>query len=150
MSPMDNLETPLTAEIDETIGAFKMAELERFRELFWHGFGAPTLKTDWGWDVRGDVELTSDALAGPLYGIFTSGNCDYVFAPSETRFHGVNDADSFLNWCLELVEDYRSPIFRHQPQNEMERADREQLLAQAEVMEQLARLGYSILKQQGN
>ena len=131
-------------------GGVRMTELERFRELFWQGFGAPALKTDWGRDVYADVYPASDSLAGPLYAIVTYGNCEYVFAPSETRFPGVHDADSFLNWCLELVEDYRGPIFGHQPQNEMEYADREYLLAQGDVMEQLARLAHTILKQQGH
>ena len=126
-----------------------MSDLERLQELFWQAFAAPNIESDKAWDAYSDVEMISDLLAGPVYNISTVGHCDYVFAPSETHIPGVTDAETFRAWCMEMITSYRQALEPFRPQDDRESKDLGVLQAQGTVMEQLANLAYSILKEQG-
>jgi hypothetical protein len=119
-------------------------DLEAFRNLFWPTFKTPKLGTERFCEIMRDLETTSDWLAGPLHHIYEEGDCDYVFQ-DDSRFPGVHDSESFLAWCLEVVEEYRGHIQKHHPLGEGERADRNKLLEVANRMEELSRLAAQVI-----
>ncbi len=124
----------------------KAGDLDRFRFLFEEAFAQPSIRTDRFFDVWDRWHLWEERLAGPLFSINEDGQCDYVFAPTETRFPSVRDANSFLNWCLKPIDEYRRSILREEPRSEVEQADQKQLLRQADALENLSRLAYSLME----
>ena len=106
------------------------------------------MRTERFGQVRDEVELVSDTLAGPLFALFTKGECDYVFA-DPVIFPTIHDPESFLSWCLSLVEDYRRVVRHGNPASEAEKADQERLLEIAAGMERLSRMAFEIVKQRG-
>ena len=124
-----------------------MKELQRFRELYWPAFKVTTqLKTHRlaASDLRADLEFITDILAGPLFSIFETGDCHYVF-DDKARFPTIHDARTFREWCLELVEGYRRIVRTWEPANNLEQEDIEMLLAAASLLEELSHLAYKIL-----
>ncbi len=85
------------------------------------------MRTERFGQVRDEVELISDTLAGPLFALFTNGECDYVLADTVT-FPTIHDSASFLSWCLSLVDDYRRVVRNRNPAYELEKATRSDFL----------------------
>ena len=128
-----------------------MRELERFKKLFDETFyNKPKLQTDKFYDIWFDLELQRDWLCGPLYSIYTSGNCDYVFKDKDGRFPEVIDLESFLKWCIELVQKYQSQVINIQTTTSQESEDKEIILQHAQKMKDLSRLAYEIQKEHKN
>jgi hypothetical protein len=120
--------------------------LEEFRNQFWSALRRPKTRTERFGRVRDDLELVSDAIAGPLFAIFEKGECDYVFSDPVT-FPTIHDPETFLKWCLSLADDYRQGALKVSPANEMEKADQERLLGVATGMDRLSRMAFEIVKQ---
>ena len=106
-------------------------------------------KSDRYQNLRGDLELVSDALAGPMYGIRERGECDYVFA-DRLRFPGVSDAEAFLKWCRSCVAHFRKLVLSVRPMTADEQSDQDRFLQIAEKMEELSALAYQIVKARSN
>ncbi len=121
--------------------------LEEFRDRFW-----PSLRTPRGrrsrrfYDVWADLELIKDELAGPLYSIYTKGECDYVYS-DRTRFPTIHDPESFLAWCLSLVDQYRQGALKAEPSDEAEKSDQAKLLESADAMESISRMAFGIVRE---
>ncbi len=122
----------------------RMNILTEFQSMFWTGFKAPELKSDRVRDLLVDLEIVSDALAGPLYTIYKDGNCDYVFRDREGRFPGVSDANTFRSWALGVAERYRRAVLAFAPVDNTETADQAVLLDQADRMRELADLAWRV------
>ena len=123
-----------------------MDALKTFKEIFWDAFHRPALKTAPFVEIWQTLEPLNDLLAGPLYAIYDHGDCNYVFQ-DEHRFPGLHDADDFLNWCVELVERYRTGIDARVPETEEEENDKELLLFQTDRKMELADLAYGIMQE---
>jgi len=123
-----------------------MGTLEEFRAQFWPVTRRPKTHTERFGNVRDELELVSDALAGPLFEIFKEGECDYVFRDPST-FPTIHDPESFLSWCLSLADEYRQGALKEKPSNEEEKADQERMLEVARGMERLSRMAFQIVKQ---
>ena len=123
-----------------------MGTLEEFREQFWSVLRRPKTHTGRFGNVRDELELINDALAGPLYAIFKTGECDYVFSDAVT-FPTIHDPESFLTWCLSLADGYSRGALKENPSNDMERVDQQRLLEVATGMERLSRMAFEIVKQ---
>lgn len=122
-----------------------MEALQRFKEIFWDSFHRPKLHTEPFIQKWKALEPINDVLAGPLYAIYTKGECEYVFNDS-LRFPGVYHADDFLSWCIDLIEKYRAAIEELTPQNEEEKEDKRLLLYQTDIKMELADLAFAILQ----
>lgn len=123
-------------------------DLELFRGLFWEAFAPLKAKTDRYDELRADLELGSDILAGPMHSLFEGGECDYVF-DDPSRFPGVANAESFLEWCLAVVSDFRKIVVSVRPSSVEEQRDCARYLEIADKMEQLSRIAYRIVKKRG-
>lgn len=118
-----------------------------FKEIFWSSFSAPELKSDRVFELWADLEIISDALAGPLFNITQDGNCDYVYNDKENRFPGVVDSESFKDWASKLVDEYKSKLLEFEPRNEMEQSDHSILLNKVEMMNKTVMMAYHIQKE---
>ncbi|MDO0824871.1 hypothetical protein [Desulfosporosinus nitroreducens] len=125
-----------------------MNDLQMFRKLFNISFCRPILKTERFIDIWWDLEGLRDTLAGPLYTIKTKGNCNYVYTDEEGRFPGVDSPEMFLQWCLDIVDECRDILMKHQPENSNEEADFETIIRQIDGMEVLSHLAYRIQSEQ--
>jgi hypothetical protein len=110
-----------------------MKASQEYAEAFKLAFAKPDFSTDKGWDIWSDLELISDALAGPLYSVLESGNCNYIYY-DKNRFPGVRDTESFINWAVGLVDEYRNGILAFNPANPEEEKDKKSLLAKVDTM----------------
>jgi len=120
-------------------------DIERFRGLFWEAFASLRARSVRYDELRGDLELASDWLAGPLSSIYESGACDYVFEDS-ARFPGISNAEKFLEWCLEAVGDFRKIVSSVTPATSEEQADHRRYVQIAVKMEELSRIAYELVK----
>jgi hypothetical protein len=91
------------------------------------------------------TELIDEGLAGPFLSIAANGHCDYLFR--EHRLENVQDADSFLGYCLNLGREYREAVQSETAHDSVEKADLAILLEQAELLEKLSYLAHTILKE---
>jgi hypothetical protein len=73
---------------------------DEFKSAFDAAFSVLKIESRRARDLRIELELTSDLLAGPMYSVLTSGSHDYVFSDKEGRFSGVVDASSFRAWAI--------------------------------------------------
>ncbi len=117
---------------------------EQFKIEFENAFRRLVLATERGKDLQVDLLMTNETLAGPLYSILTTGNCNYVFKDGEKRFSGVTTVEDFHAWSVQLAEKYRKGIEAFQASNSAEAADRERLLEKATAMHRVAELAYQI------
>jgi hypothetical protein len=124
-----------------------MDALIRFRKIFWDAFHRPKLETETFANLWQQLESVNNLLAGPLYAIFTNGNCDYMFNDKH-RFPGVNTADDVLNWCISFIEQYKEGISSKLPSSVDEEKDQEILFYQTDLKMELADLAYTILLNQ--
>lgn len=127
-------------------GGKELDNLLIFRKIYWSAFQRPKLNSPRFNDLWLDLEGISDWLSGPLYSIFSNGNCDYVFKDKEGRFPGVTSPESFLVWENNLLTSYRKGILNKKPTGFGEEADYQVLYQQTEVMEVLVNLAYEIQK----
>lgn len=121
-----------------------MDQLKKFRELFWDAFHRPKLESQAFLDVWNHLEPINDLIAGPLYSIFSNGNCNYIFEDKE-RFPQIQDKDDFLDYCTEHIKTYSERISGTEALNEEERKDKQLLLYQTDLKMELAHLAYEIL-----
>lgn len=143
-------------ERDGQMGDQGLDELEQFRSLM-HGFDHVSLNSGLSEYVHRVLksarfrdlyfnrltELIDLGLAGPFLSIAADGHCDYLF--SEQRLGNVHDANSFLEVCLDLGNEYRKAVQSEKPRDSVERADLEILLEQADLIEKLSYLAHTIL-----
>ena len=95
-------------------------KLERFITAFDNGFKKPDIKVGaiyWLWV---DLEIISDAMAGPLYSIKSKGQCNYVYNYKENRFPGVVNAETFNIWVNELMTKYKNAVYSYKPKGNEE------------------------------
>ncbi|MCB2300919.1 hypothetical protein [Clostridium tagluense] len=92
------------------------------------------------------MELLTDGLAGPFYSICKDGNCDYVFKGDHEVFKGIKNNESFLSWCLDIVEDCRNRVNNINAVNINEKEDKQVLLEQTKIMERLSYIAVNIQK----
>src|SRR6266478_2317899 len=90
------------------------------------------------------TELVDLGVAGLFLSIASDGHCDYLFA--ERRLESIHNADSFLEWCLSLGKEYRNAVQSEKSHDSVEKADRDILLEQADLIEKLSHLAHAILK----
>jgi hypothetical protein len=114
---------------------------QEFKNLFWDAFHRPDLKTEKFKKIHTALESINDILAGPFYSIYKKGECDYVFK-DKIRFPAINDADDFLNFCMDLIEKYRKGILEESVENDEESKDKQILLYQTDIKMELADLAY--------
>jgi len=120
-------------------------DLEQFRQLYEHAFAPLAIVSESYRNLRPDLELASDELAGPMYSIREDGNCDYVFE-DKWRFPGVSDAETFLRWCKSCVGEFRRLVDVVKPTSAEEHSDQAHLLQLADRMEELSALAYRMVK----
>src|SRR6478735_9918968 len=121
-----------------------MEKLEEFKKLFWDAFHRPKLETERYLQLWGNLEPLNDKIAGPLYSIYSNGNCDYIFQDDD-RFPEIKTPDDFLDYCTELVKDYHEGVISLIPENDLEKADKQILLYQTDTKMELANLAYEVL-----
>lgn len=112
-----------------------MNRLDDFRLNFSDAFSLPELKSTHYDDLFGELEITSEYLAGPMHSIFKRGNCKYVFNSTNTAFKDITNPDDLLTWFQSLVKEYRDLILSVEPHTAYEVLDRDHLLLKAEKME---------------
>ncbi len=100
-----------------------MDNLLVFQKIYWSAFQRPGLSSKKYNDLWIDLEPISDWLAGPLYGIYIHGNCDYVFNDNDGRFPRVTSPGSFLAWENDVLKRYREEILNKKPKGFKEEAD---------------------------
>ncbi len=127
-----------------------MNDLDLFRQLYRSAFRnprqqAPRIQTRRFGNVWVDLTPIEDWLAGPLYSIKERGECNYVFADTESRFPGIATPDDLLQWCLLLMKQFRDGILAHVPRTDAERADQAILLEMANEKVELSHLAYKII-----
>ena len=122
-----------------------MEELNKFREVFWDAFHRPKLKSEKYHNIWHNLEGVNGMLAGPLFSIYESGDCNYIFIDKD-RFPEMNDADDLLNWLMGFVEEYRNTILLTRPESDDESDDLQVLLYQTDMKMELADLAYQIEK----
>lgn len=126
---------------------YDIEEVKIFKELFEQAFYiSPKFKTNKLKEFWSDMELLRDALAGPLYSIYSNGNCDYVFKGKHEAFKEIKNNESFLSWFLYIVEDYKTRINIINAVNMDEKEDKQVLLQQAKIMERLSYIAVDIQK----
>lgn len=118
--------------------------LEKFRSLFWDAFHRPALSSERFNRAWLSLEHFTNMLAGPFFSIYEKGNCDYFFE-DKTRFPEINDPDDFLDWSVELVTAFRDAVMELPAETEEEIKDKQVLLFQADIMMELAGIGYDLI-----
>jgi len=126
-----------------------MEEITKFKEIFWDAFHRPKLDSEKFHMVWQNMEPINDLLAGPLYAIYTNGNCDYIFTDIN-RFPEINNADDFLDWCSQYIHDYKEAISNTIAETVKEENDKQILLYQTDIKMELAHLAYEIQKSRPN
>jgi hypothetical protein len=121
----------------------------RFKEIFWDAFHRPQLDSEKFFAIWNNLEHVNEILAGPLYGIFSSGNCDYILE-DKTRFPNINDVDDLLDYLTFHIEKYKEKISEAEPTDEVEKKDKQVLLFQTDLKMELASLAYEIQKERIN
>ena len=122
-----------------------MQELEKFREMFWDAFHRPKLESQNFVNLWSSLEPVNEMLAGPLYSIYSNGNCNYIFE-DKVRFPAMNVAEDFLKYCDRHIQSYHSAITEMNASNEVEKNDKKILLYQTDIKIRLAKLAFEILK----
>jgi hypothetical protein len=122
-----------------------MSAHDKFKEIFWDAFHRPDLKSDKFEKILAELQPLNDLLAGPLFSIYESAQCDYFFT-DKTRFPDVNHKDDFLNWCIDIINQHKDLITSARAETEPEKKDKQILLYQTDMMMELADLGYEIIK----
>jgi hypothetical protein len=79
------------------------------------------------------------ALAGPLYGTRITGSIEWLFR-GEERLPGVQDPESLLDWCHEVIRRLRSCVKERGAASSRDDRDRQALEAKAVELEQLVRV----------
>jgi hypothetical protein len=121
-----------------------MSEYEKFKEIFWDAFHRPDLKSEKFEMIRVKLQPLQDLLAGPLFSIYAQ--CDYVFQDQD-RFPQVKHPDDFLNWCIDIINQYKDAIIPETPETELEKKDKQILLYQTDMMMELADIAYELISQ---
>jgi hypothetical protein len=117
---------------------------EKFKEIFWDAFHRPDLKSEKFESVFAELQPLNDLLAGPLFSIYENAQCDYMFKDKQ-RFPLVNHKDDFLDWCIEIINQYKDAISPVTTETEAEKKDKQILLYQTDMMMELADLGFEII-----
>jgi hypothetical protein len=118
---------------------------QEFKNIFWDAFHKPDLKTEKFKNIHLNLETINNILAGPFYSIYEKGECYYVFR-DKVRFPSINDADDFLNWSTNLIEEYRRGVLEGSVENDEESKDKQILLYQTDIKMELADLAYQMQK----
>lgn len=111
-----------------------------FEETFYN----PKFKTRKFHELDQDLEGLQDTIAGPFYSIYTNKNCDYVFEGDREVFKGIKSCEDYLNWCLDIIKDYKNMVNEIKACSEDEKEDKEVLLSKAIVMEKMSYLAFNI------
>lgn len=117
----------------------------RFKEIFWDAFHRPQLESEKFYAIWNSLEHVNEILAGPLYGIYSSGNCDYLLN-DKNRFPNIHDVDDLLDYLTFYVETYKEKISEAEAIDEKEKGDKQVLLFQTDLKMELASLAYEIQK----
>lgn len=124
-----------------------MKNIELFRKAFDETFKAPTFKSERVFELWVDLEIVSDALAGPLYGIKTKGNCNYVYKDKKNRFPGVTNAITFREWAKNLSSEHKRTLLEFKPTDKIEEIEHKMLLGIAGKMHEIIELAFKIQKE---
>src|SRR5688572_3138936 len=109
-----------------------MNELEQFKKLFWDAFHRPKLESEKFLELWGSLEPENELLAGPLYAIYSNGNCDYLFKDQD-RFPEINNVDDFLDFCTSHIHTYHDAVQAGEATNDVEKRDKQLLLYQTDT-----------------
>ncbi|MCS6823316.1 MAG: hypothetical protein NZ529_03410 [Cytophagaceae bacterium] len=110
--------------------------LTYFREIFWHAFHVPKLTSPVFQDLFNKLEHINSILSGPLYSVYENGNCDYIFHDKK-RFPFVNSTKDFYDWMQSLLDQYTEKILHTKSYNENMNADKNLLIYQTHVKNEL-------------
>lgn len=124
------------------MGDNKLCNLD-FSRAYEISFNAPTLNTDSFFDIWIELEL---ALAGPMYNIYTEGQCDYVFTGEHSYFTNIKTNEDFKSWCFDVIEKSKAKIKTTETFNSQENLDKQIMLKKTEKMKQTVLLGLEIIK----
>ncbi|HXA00960.1 MAG TPA: hypothetical protein VNW99_03170 [Cytophagaceae bacterium] len=117
---------------------------DKFREIFWDAFHRPDLKSEKFENTLIELQPLNDLLAGPLFSIYENGQCDYMFK-DKVRFPQVKHEDDFLNWYIDVINQYKDLISSKTADTDIEEKDKQILLYQTDMMMELAGLAYEII-----
>jgi hypothetical protein len=119
--------------------------LLKFKSLFWDAFHVPALQSEKYVIKFRELEPLNDLIVGPLFSIFETGNCNYVF-DTEERFKGINTNDQFFDWMVNSIKEYAEKVIDSNPETEAEEHDVQTLVFQTDIKMELAELAYEIMK----
>jgi len=121
-----------------------MEPINRYKEIFWDAFHRPKLNSSRMHELWDSLEPLNDLIAGPLFNIYETGNCNYVFSDNHL-FANVKTKDDLLDWLTERIEKYREPFTKIKAEDEIESEDLQVILFQTDLKMELAELAYKII-----
>lgn len=108
-----------------------MDDVQRdFRRQFRSAFGRRPkrpCRSERGRDLWIDTEAIRDCIAGPLYQIFVSGGCAYVYQREDRYFAGVDDPDELKSKLREWLDELFEDIEQFLPRSADELSDQESM-----------------------
>jgi hypothetical protein len=78
----------------------------QFDALFWDAFHVPNLKTQSFIVLFESLEPMNDMIVGPLFAIYETGTCNYVFE-DKNRFPTIQKKEDLFNWLNERIQQYK-------------------------------------------
>lgn len=82
------------------------ASKTQFDSLFWDAFHVPNLKTQSFTILFESLEPLNDTIVGPLFSIYETGTCKYVFEDKD-RFPTIHQKEDLFNWLNERIQQYK-------------------------------------------
>ena len=105
-----------------------------YRLAFEAAISWPDVQSARAQELRVNLEIISDTLAGPMFSVLTRGQYNYVFKDTEGRFPGVVDEPSFRAWAAGVARSYERAVTELKPETPIEEHDRDLLLEKARSM----------------
>jgi len=118
--------------------------MKEFKSVFWDAFHRPAMKTDKFRQLWLSLEPVNDLVSGPLFSVYETGECNYVFGDHKL-FVGIKDKDDLLTWLTERIEVYMETVREMPATNIEESEDKRILLFQADVKMILCDLAYKMM-----
>lgn len=122
----------------------KQEKLERFREIFWDAFHFPKLKSDKIGEIYLQLEELNTILAGPLFSIYETGDCKFIFE-DDKRFPAIKTNSDLFERNVSIITHYKQKVDEANAENEAEREDVKVLHYQIDLKMELADLAFAII-----
>ena len=128
-------------------GKSTLHSLEHLKKQFKKGFYYPKpLSKKFQNLVLDELFTPEENIAGPLYSLAHSGNCDYTYDDKENRFNSTKNADNLYKWFMQKSKIYHKELQRIKPSNHLECRDLLILTKAYRVRKNLCLLAYQIQK----